>query len=332
MCKSKLMHIRQVLVVLIFLLSQQLFSQTCCSGGIPLSNSLGLSNEGKGSLQLGLHYDYNNLSTLNAGSDRLDDDSRHRITHSALFNVGYSMSDRLSVESLFTWVNQRRIINQFGNTDLQQTSGIGDAVVLVKYSFPKVLGETSDVTLGTGAKIPLGSFDELNDVGITYIADLQPGSGAWDVILFASFSKNFQFRPTTTFSARVISRFTGENKDYLNGSSIYEYGDETQVFFGVSDQFLIFNTIVNPGLTFKYRKANRDIIDGNELDNTGGKWLFAIPSLSIKLTPQIIFLNKLELPVISNVDGTQLTPTYRFSSGFIFNLNAKKKGINLNTE
>ncbi|PCJ98787.1 MAG: hypothetical protein COA50_00660 [Flavobacteriaceae bacterium] len=326
------MYIRHVLILLIFLSIQSLYSQTCCSGGIPLSNSLGLSNEGKGSVQLGLHYDYNNLSTLNAGSDKLDDDSRHRITHSALFNIGYSITNRWSVETLFTWVNQRRIINQFGNTDLQQTSGFGDAVVLAKYSFPKILGETSDVTLGAGSKIPLGSFDEVNGDGITYIADLQPGSGAWDIILFASFSKNFKFRPTTTFSARVINRITGENKEYLDGASIYEYGDETQLFFGVTDQFLVFNTIINPGLTFKYRSANRDIIDGNELDNTGGKWLFVIPSLSIKLSPEITFLNKLELPVISNVDGTQLTPTYRFSSGFVFNLNGKKNKINLNSE
>ena len=69
---------------LVFLLSiflyQYTFTQTCCSGGVPLSNNLGISNEGKGSLQVGINYDYNNLNTLNAGSRRLDDDSRQRQT------------------------------------------------------------------------------------------------------------------------------------------------------------------------------------------------------------------------------------------------------------
>ena len=80
-----------------------------------MSNNLGLENLGKGVLQVGLNYDFNNLNTLNAGTTNLDDDSRQRITHSVLFNMDYSFTNDLSIEALFTWVNQRRIIDQFGN-------------------------------------------------------------------------------------------------------------------------------------------------------------------------------------------------------------------------
>lgn len=326
------MHIRTFVFILVFLLAQRLISQTCCSGGIPLSNNLGLLNEGKGGLQLGLNYDFNNLHTLNSGKDQLDDDSRKRLTHSALLNFGYSISDRFSIETLFTWVNQRRAIDQFGNTDLQQTSGIGDAVLLLKYDFPKTIGDKSNLSIGAGTKVPLGSYSEVDGSGITYIADLQPGSGAWDLILFASLSKNFDFRPTTTFSGRIIGRLTGENKNYLDGASTYEYGDEFQVFLGVSDQFLLFNTITNPGLNFKYRKAKKDIIVDNELDNTGGNWVFIIPSIGFQLTPKILFQTKAEIPLIAKVDGTQLTPTYRITSGFLFNLSPKRNSIKLNIE
>ena len=326
------MHIRTLAFILIFILAQELRSQTCCSGGIPLSNNLGLSNEGKGNLLIGLNYDFNNLNTLNAGRDKLDDDSRKRITHSALLNFGYSISDRLSVETLFTWVNQRRAINQFGNTDLQQTSGIGDAVFLLKYDFPKTIGDKSNLSVGAGTKFPLGSYNEVDRSGITYIADLQPGSGAWDLILYAAISKNYDFRPTMTFSSRIIGRLTGQNKDYLDGASSYEYGDEYQIFFGVSDQFLVFNTITNPGISFKYRKAKKDIIEINELDNTGGEWLFINPNLGIQLSPTIRFQLKAEIPLIGNVDGTQLTPTYRITSGFLFNLSSKRNAVNLNID
>ena len=225
---------------------------------------------------------------------------------------------------------QRRAINQFGNTDLQQTSGIGDAVFLLQYDFPDVVGDNSNVSLGAGTKAPLGSFSETDRSGITYIADLQPGSGAWDLILYAAISKNFDFRPTMTFSSRVIGRLTGKNKDYLDGASTYEYGDEFQIFLGVSDQFLVFNTITDPGISFKYRKANKDIIDTNELDNTGGEWLFINPSLGIQLSPTIRFKVIAEIPLIGNVDGTQLTPTYRITSGFLFNLSSKRNALNLN--
>jgi len=326
------MCIRTLAFILIFLLAEQLRSQTCCSGGIPLSNNLGLVNEGKGNLLIGLNYDFNNLNTLNAGKDKLDDDSRKRITHSALLNFGYSISDRLSVETLFTWVNQRRAINQFGNTDLQQTSGIGDAVFLLKYDIPKVIGDKSNLSIGGGAKVPLGSYNEVDGSGITYIADLQPGSGAWDLILYAAISKNYDFRPTMTFSSRIIGRLTGKNKDYLEGASTYEYGDEFQIYLGVSDQFLVFNAITNPGISFKYRKAKKDIIDINALDNTGGEWLFINPSVGIQLSPTIRFQVKAEIPMIGNVDGTQLTPTYRVTSGFLFNLTSKRNVINPNIE
>lgn len=294
-------------------------SQTCCSGGIPLPNNLGLLNEGKGNSQLGLNYDFNNLNTLNSGQDKLNDQSRQRITHSVLLNLGYSLSDKLSVEALFSWVNQRRAINQFGNTDLQQNSGIGDAVFLLKYHLPNLIGSKSNLSLGAGTKIPLGSFEEVDASGITYIADLQPGSGAWDLILFASFSKNFDFRATSTFSGRVIARLTGENSDYLDGDSSYEYGDGLQVFLVLIDQILLTNTVTIPGLNFKYRKAKKDIIVNNELDNTGGDWLFVIPSLGFKISPNIRFQTMAEIPLFANVDGTQLTPTYRITSGLLFN-------------
>jgi len=47
--------------ILIFLLGviQTTFSQTCCSGGVPLSSNLGLPASDKGVLQLSLSYDLN---------------------------------------------------------------------------------------------------------------------------------------------------------------------------------------------------------------------------------------------------------------------------------
>ncbi len=316
------------LVTILFISSVN--GQTCCSGGIPLSNNLGLENQGKGFFQIGINYDFNNLNTLNSGTTSLNDNSRKRITHSVLLNTGYSITNRLSVEALLTWVNQRRVIDQFGNIDLQQTQGIGDAVVLTKYEFSKILGASSNVSLGIGAKIPIGSFEEVDERGITYIADLQPGSGAWDLILYTALSKNFGFRPSTTFSGRIIYRSTGENTGYLNGLQGYEYGNENQIFFGITDEFLVFKTLINPGLIIKYRKAEKDRIKGFELDNTGGKWISIIPNLSVQLSREIAFSSKIELPIRSDVNGTQLTPTFRITGGLLINLNLKKNEINFN--
>ncbi len=311
----------------LLLAGSQVAAQTCCSGGVPLSNNLGLPNEGRGVLLLGINYDYNNLNTLNAGSERLDDDSRKRITNSVLLNLGYSFTDNLSAETLFTWVNQTRTITQFGNENFTETTGIGDAVFLVKYAIPNILGVGSQINLGLGAKAPLGKSDTSTNQGILLTADLQPGSGAWDGLGWISLSKGVGFRPSATVSASFTYRSTGENNSYLNDTSVYEFGNALQANLGYMDQFLLFNTIVNPGLILKYRKAGIDKIDNSDIPNTGGDWVFLRPEVSIQLSPSIALQARLELPIYSNVDGTQLTPTTRFTTGLSFKLNKKETNI-----
>ncbi len=306
---------------------QQTYPQTCCSGGVPLSNNLGLPNEGKGSFLIGLNYDYNNLNTLNAGTENLDDDSRLRITNSVLLNLGYAFTDRISVETLFTWVNQTRTISQFGNENFTETKGIGDAVILAKYAIPDILGTSSVLNVGLGAKVPLGKSDLTTEEGFLLVADLQPGSGAWDALGWLSVSKGLSFRPSATVSGSFTYRLTGKNTSYLNNSSVYQFGNVLQTNVGYTDQFLLFNTIFNPGLIFKYRNASNDKIDGSKLPNTGGEWVFVRPELSVLLTPSIAISSRLELPIYSYVDGTQLTPTLRFTAGISFT--QKKKELNI---
>jgi len=323
------MVLRITLFASLFLFGHHAIAQTCCSGGVPLSNNLGLPIDERGIWQFGLNYDYNNLNTLYAGNTKLDDDSRQRITNSVLLSIGYSLTDRFALEALFSWVNQTRTITQFGNENFTETSGIGDAVLLSKYAFPEVLGPKSAINLGLGAKAPLGKSDLTNEDGILLTADLQPGSGAWDGLGWLSLSKAFDFRPSATFSGNFTYRLTGVNNSYLNDTSTYEFGNVFQTNLGYTDQFLLFNTVFNPGLIFKYRNASNDIINNVNLPNTGGEWVFIRPELSVHIITNFLVTLRLELPIYSYVDGTQLTPTTRFTAGVYFKLNNKNKTINL---
>lgn len=322
------MNLPKLYLVILLIYSAQLSAQ-CCSGGVPLSNNLGLSQEDKGTIQIGLNYDYNNLNTLNAGRDKLDEKFRLRTTHSILLNASYAFTNNFSAEGLFTWVNQRRIItSQFdGRKNTEASSGIGDAIILLKYRFPNVFSENSDLTLGLGTKTPIGSSTEIDSRGIILINDLQPGSNAWDFIYWLSASKRFNFRPTLNTSIRFTYRNTGTDNDYL-GNSTYKYGNEFQGFLSFSDQFLFLKTITTPSLSFKYRNAIKDQTGAKDIDNTGGNWVFIIPNFSINITPNIVFSTKAELPIYSNVDGTQLTPTYRITSGLLLKLKPKPKSLN----
>lgn len=298
------------------------YSQTCCSGGIPLSTSIGLPTTNKGVLVIGLNYDYNYLNTLQSGKDILDDNARLRTTQSVLLNIGYSFTSDLSIEGLFTYVNQTRKITQFGKVNLDETFGVGDGVLLVKYNFNNLFKKSNTLRVGIGAKIPIGATDKRSNQDILLNADLQPGSGAWDAIFWSSYLQSFSFRPSALFTVSAVYRYTGTNNNYLNLTT-YRFGEEIQAQINYTDQFFLLKTLINPGVSIKYRKANQDEIGGFLLDNTGGEWVFVVPSINVVISQRLTFLTKFELPVYSYVDGTQLTPTYRITAGLFYTFNKK---------
>ena len=312
------------LFLLLTLLCFQLsYSQTCCSGGVPLSNNIGLPIQEKGVLQLGVSYDYNNLNTLNNGNTKLEDNNRLRITHSSLLNLSYSITNNLSVEGLFSWVNQRRRIKS--NQSLNQSSGFGDAILISRYK----LYDKNDWTFsfGGGLKLPTGSTDRKSNIGILLNADLQPGSNALDAVFLTSLSKQFNFRKSMTFAFRTTYRKTGVNNEYQKVNK-YKFGNETQLFLSITDQFLFLKQIFNPSITIKYRNVLNDKINSKKISNTGGQWLFVRPSFSIEVMKNVNILSSLEIPVYSKVEGIQLTPSYRFNVGFLFQILKPKTKTN----
>ena len=216
------------------------------------------------------------------------------------------------LEGLFTWVNQQRVIRQSGNVNLDETSGFGDGIFMFRYMLLNKY--TYSLSIGVGGKIPIGSTKEVNSQGILLNADLQPGSNAFDNIFTSTFTQQFNSRKSLNFFVRPTYRNTGSNTSYL-GSSNYKFGNEFQLYIGLSDQFFLWNQIFNTNLTFKFRNAKNDKLNNNIIANTGGDWLFVYPGISLQISPRISFSTKLEIPIYSRVTGTQLTPTYRINTG-----------------
>jgi hypothetical protein len=310
-------------ILLLFIFNHNTYSQTCCSGGVPLSANLGLPASEKGSWQFSLSYDYNQLKTLKSGSVELDDGLRERLTQSILFETGYTFTKRFSLDLLLTYVRQERHIFSPLGTNSTITNGIGDGVLLLMYN---ILPEHPKTTalVGIGPKIPFGATDMVSESGITLPADLQPGSGAWDAVLWGTVSQSLGFRPSLSVSATSTYRATGVNPDYL-GSIEYEFGNDLQIIAGFADRIVIGKSIWDPSLFFRYRNAQRDTNNGSEIDATGGEWVFLMPGLKYSFNPDISISGTMEIPLYSFVNNTQLTPTNRFSIGVYFKLYNKLK-------
>ncbi|MEO0338118.1 MAG: transporter [Bacteroidota bacterium] len=295
------------------------YGQSCCSGGVPLSNNLGMPGAEAGVLQFSLSYDYNNLNTLRAGWQRLSDNSRERNTHSALLNWSISLSKRFSLEGIFSYLQQERRIVQSVGTDVTRASGIGDAVFLLNYNIFSTPDLSTSWRAAIGVKTPLGAFDRRNNQDLILNAELQPGSGAWDIILWTQWSQSFTFRPSLGYNLTVAYSRKGENDAYL-GSQLYRFGNEIQVSAGIADRLFLGSIIFDPGLTFRYRNAGADLFNNFDLPATGGEWIFMEPSIAYWLTPDLSFNFSASFPVMAFVQDTQFSPTIRTTVGFFHRL------------
>ncbi|MEL7422191.1 MAG: transporter [Bacteroidota bacterium] len=317
--------LRVVVILMLVSCSLHLRAQSCCSGGVPLSNNIGLSPQQKGTWQLNTSYDLNTLNTLKAGTTVLNDDSRRRQTHSVLFQLGYTFSRRWSAEVFVSYVRQERRIRQFGQEDFTFTQGIGDAVALVKYQL--IAKEKQSLFVGLGAKIPTGSPDLRSQQGLRLNADLQPGSGAWDAILWTQYQRPIKLRPSMTWSLTGIYTTKGTNEEYL-GNQAYQFGQEVQVISTLSDQVFVAKQIFNPSLIVRYRQVQGDQQNEQLVPGTGGSWLFVAPALAWQATPRFSMSASLELPIFAEVTDTQVTPTHRLQLGLSYLLTKKEADTN----
>ncbi len=310
------------IVLLVFLFAPvHINAQTCCSGGVPVSTNIGLPLADAGTFHIGISYDLNTLNTLKNGADILVDATRKRQTQSILLELGYSITDRLSFDILTSHVTQKRDIsvNNFNDSDV--TNGIGDMVLLAKYQV--INSDNLSWSIGAGPKIAIGASDLKDDRGLTLVADLQPGSGAMDWLIWSQLTFPIKYRPTMSGSFALVSSFKGQNDDYL-GVQTYQFGDETQLSIGVADQLLIGSQLLDPSVVLRYRKANVDEVDAFVLPNTGGEWLFVSPSISAPISPKVQASISIDIPLVANVVGTQLSPTSRWNIGAYIQLSKTK--------
>jgi hypothetical protein len=290
------------------------YSQTCCSGGVPLSNNLGFSVTDPGNWQFMIGYDLNVMNTLKSGTETLNDNTRKRTTHTIMAQAGYTFKDWFSVDMFLPYIFQERILTPKDQpANMSSTSGVGDFVIMPKIRF------YNNFQSGIGIKVPIGATELKNEDGFVLSPDLQPGTGAWDLIFWLNGGQELNFRKSMSVYGTVSYRATGSNTTYL-GDQTYTFGDEFQITAGIADRLFIGNQIFDPSISIKYRNAKSDNRDEFDLPSTGGEWVFIRPALIFQATPMISIQSNIELPLYANLKGTQVTTTYRINLSIIASL------------
>lgn len=310
--------------------------QTCCSGGVPISSNLGLPFLEGQSLQINLNYDLNNLNTQKTGNQVDGDRTRERITHSTLLQLGYSLNKKWAIDMLFSYVRQeRRIFRQNQLADYTFTEGFGDLVFLLKYKVLSLQEDATAISMGLGAKLATGASDRRFN-GIRLNADLQPGSGATDGLLWAQVTHQLSSRPSMGMSLNTIYSYKGTNDNYLpiivNNETLaqaYQFGQEWQFIFNISDRLILGKNLIDPYLTLRYRTVQPDTNNNTLVPGTGGDWVFIKPGFNYWLNGNLSVGADIELPLYAFVVDTQVTPTYRFNTGVYYTFSMKKRELSL---
>lgn len=299
-----------------------LYSQACCTAGTPLLGSLEMTSAPNGVLQIGLSAQHNYLNDVLTGSEFLENQERERVSQSALLEINYGLTKKLSITTLISFIKQSRTITTITNLENNLTAtGLGDIVLLSKYSLIEFdIFSRQELSVGLGIKFPTGKASIKNN-GILIPADMQPGSGSWDTFFWGYYSKGGFLFSDLILLTNLSFRLNGSNDRFESSKTGYSFGNELITSLGFNFPITAFGDL---SLLGKYRNTKQDSFGSDPIPNTGGNWVYIVPGFNFYLTNNLSTSIDAELPVYRNVLGTQLTTTFTASISFFYTINLKE--------
>ena len=291
-----------VLTVLLLLSNIQIFSQACCTVGTSISNGGERGILPVNTLSTAINFQHNVLNTAYEASIVIDDPLNRKSTVSNFnLEIEYGLVNKVSLLFILPYTNRTRettVTNIETNTAEVVTftgDGFGDIIILGKYEIvtPSILSPLG-LAVGGGVKLPTGSFEEENS-GTRLSIDLQPGTGAADLLLWGHFLYGLP-SISMSFNANFLYRYAGVNLDS------YRYGDEFLTSINGSYAFADFIAL---NLQLRGRFAEKDYWNGRFLPSTGGSYIDLTPSL-IYYEGSFALRVFVLVPIYRNVQGIQL--------------------------
>ena len=277
---------------------------TCSCAGAPVLIYLDTSATEKGDLFLSYTAEDHQINDLVSGSkDVRDETGRDRNTFSHVLSASYALSDSWSFSALTTYVeHDRKIgISSLGKT---KVSGLGDSVLLARYT-PLAITPFSrhEFSLGAGVRAPTGENDKRT--GFVVSEDMQPGTGAWAGIAWASYGYAFNQAATLSFFAAANYTHNGDN------DRRYTFGHEYNFTSGFTHApFERFSYTA----ALRYRHADPDERRGFSIPNTGGEWLDFVPALRYSFTDSLSATLSGRIPVDRDLNGAlQFTTSHSYA-------------------
>lgn len=322
------------MLILLFV-GEQLWAQCCAGGsGSPIAGGTSQGVLAKYQVELST-----NLQLIGSSKfythDHLDSNKYFDEFSSSYqyFRLGYGVSEKLtfSIESGY-YFNKKEIgLNNDANKTYD-SKGIGDLIIFPRYNVlslhtPK---STTELTLGLGIKIPLGSYNDSTGfvepfsgktLYITNPQAVQPTTGAHDVIFYGFFvraypSKNLKFFANTLYIKKGWNPLGEKAGDFASiglfaSKSILQHvGLAIQLRGEWVDAMQLNKNIL------LYAYPNYDPLA------TGYKKVFFTPQVSFSKGPVTAY-GLVDIPVYQYVNQTQVVTQSQFTVGLSYRFYTK---------
>lgn len=334
-------------------------AQGCCSGGggNPLTGATVAGVLQKGELELMNTYQYSRSNRfLSKDSDTIaffDNLSSNYI----FFKADYGITDKLTM-SVGGGYYLNRTITEFADTSFVGTemrieqnqinsSGLGDLILFPKYCFyNKTKGvNRTEISLGLGWKIPIGSNADSNFVGYSVFPNLddpanpfldsteiwaispptiQTTTGSHDLMAYGFFFKSFPNRKLRVFANALYVR-TGWNSlglkfgDYANvglfvGTTLWKKLSLTGQLSGEWVGKMKTNELIDPLAAYSI-----DTI------STGSRKVSFVPQISYNFKGGISLFAFADVPIYQYMRGTQIAAQHQITAGVSYRFNTDRK-------
>jgi len=321
-----------VLLIFSFLFQNIAFSQGCCSGGgsNPIAGGTATGVLQKYQMEVSLNYQNNTSNKFFEGTEEASQEGIYdKLSSEYLFlRTDYGISKKLTL-SLATGYHLNKTLSYKDQDTSASSSGFGDLIIFPRYD---IYNETkgnirSEITLGFGVKIPIGSHTDTmkitSDVWDLIPPTIQLSTGGTDLVFYSFFFREYKKQKLRFFANSLYIK-----KGY--NSLDEKFGDYTSISLFASKTFFR-----KWGITTQL-KAERigqievrqskllDLIVSDQyfglpnfLDKqkaTGSKkWLF-IPQISYSQSGITVFA-KAEIPLYQYLNGTQIGSNQQFTVG-----------------
>ena len=330
-----------VLAIFSLLFQSFAFSQGCCSGGgsNPIAGGTATGVLQKYQMEVSLNYQNNTSSTFFEGTEEVSQEGIYdKLSSEYLFlRTDYGISKKLTL-SLATGYHLNKTLSYKGQDTSASSSGMGDIIIFPRYD---IYNETkgnirSEITLGIGLKIPIGSHTDTMEIRPD-IWDLIPptiqlSTGGTDLMLYSFFFREYKKQKFRLFVNSLYIR-----KGY--NSLDEKFGDYTSVsLFASKTLFRKWGlTTQLKGVSIGQLQINQAKKDKFELDEnyfekitweekrdaTGSEKLIFIPQISYTQN-SITFFATSEIPLYQNLKGVQFASENQFTVGINYRFLTKE--------